>query len=73
MEALPGLQDFGAEAGAEFSRLGTQGAMELAGALFGGAAFTAYGPGQYTPSQEQESILQGPKPEELQPEQGREM
>lgn len=46
----PGLSDFGPEVGAELSRLGTQGAMELASALFGGSAFVPYGPGQYTPS-----------------------
>jgi hypothetical protein len=39
---------------AEVSRLGTQGAMELASALFNGSAFVPYGPGQYTPSVEQE-------------------
>jgi hypothetical protein len=45
----PGLENFGAEFKAEFSRLGTQGAMELASALFNGDAFVPYGPGQYTP------------------------
>ena len=48
----PGLKNFGPEVGAELSRLGTQGAMEMAQALFNGAAFTPYGPGQYTPSPE---------------------
>jgi hypothetical protein len=48
----PGLKDFGPEVSAEMSRLGTQGAMEMAQALFNGAAFTPYGPGQYTPSPE---------------------
>ena len=46
----PGLQNLGPEMKAEFSRLRTQGAMELAGALFGGNAFVPYGPGQYTPT-----------------------
>jgi len=46
----PGLKDFGPEVGAELKRLGTQGAMEMAQALFNGAAFTPYGPGQYTPT-----------------------
>jgi hypothetical protein len=32
------------------SRLGKQGALEMAQALFNGAAFTPYGPGQYTPT-----------------------
>jgi hypothetical protein len=48
----PGLENFGQEVGAELSRLGTQGAMEMSQALFNGAAFTPYGPGQYTPSPE---------------------
>lgn len=34
----------------EVKRLGTQGEMELASALFSGHAFVPYGPGQYTPS-----------------------
>ena len=48
----PGLENIGPEIGAELSRLGTQGAMEMAQALFNGAAFTPYGPGQYTPTPE---------------------
>jgi hypothetical protein len=36
--------------GNETKRLGTQGAMELASALFNGQAFVPYGPGQQTPS-----------------------
>ena len=40
---------------AEMSRLGTQGAMELASALFNGSGFVPYGPGQYTPTVEQEN------------------
>ncbi len=48
----PGLEKIGPEVGAELSRLGTQGAMEMAQALFNGAAFTPYGPGQYTPTPE---------------------
>ncbi|HEY4261044.1 MAG TPA: hypothetical protein VGM98_12820 [Schlesneria sp.] len=51
MKALaPGLKNIGPEVSAELSRLGTQGAMEMAQALFNGAAFTPYGPGQYTPT-----------------------
>jgi hypothetical protein len=42
------------EVGAEMKRLGTQGAMELANALFNGSAFVPYGPGQYTPTPELE-------------------
>jgi hypothetical protein len=41
------------EIGAELKRLGVQGQMELANALFNGNSFVPYGPGQYTPSQEQ--------------------
>ena len=40
------------EVGAELKRLGVQGQMETANALFSGSAFVPYGPGQYTPSQE---------------------
>jgi hypothetical protein len=46
----PGLKDLGSDVKAELSRLGTQGSMELASALFAGQAFVPYGPGQYTPS-----------------------
>lgn len=45
-----GLTNFGPEVKAEMKRLATQGAMELANALFNGSAFVPYGPGQYTPS-----------------------
>lgn len=46
------LTDFVPEVGAELNRMGTQGAMELANALFNGSAFVPYGPGQYTPTPE---------------------
>lgn len=49
----PGLKSLVPEAKAELSRLGTQGSMELASALFNGNGFVPYGPGQYTPSVEQ--------------------
>ena len=39
---------------AEMGRMGTQGTMELAAALFNGNGFVPYGPGQYTPQPEQE-------------------
>ena len=57
----PGLENFGAEVGAELSRLGTQGAAELAQALFSDSnAYVPYGRGQYTPSVEtgQEQAMQ---------------
>jgi hypothetical protein len=53
-ELAPGLKDFGPRVGAEVSRLSTQGAMELASALFNGHGFVPYGPGQYTPTTEHE-------------------
>ena len=45
------------EVAAEVKRLGTQGSMEAANALFNGSAFVPYGPGAYTkntPQNEQE-------------------
>ena len=47
-----------AETTAELSRLGTQGSMEIASALFNGSAFVPYGPGQYTPSIENQEHQQ---------------
>jgi hypothetical protein len=44
------LKEAPGEIGMELQRLGTQGAMELASAIFNGHAFVPYGPGQYTPS-----------------------
>ncbi len=49
---MPGLKNLMPDMKAELSRLGTQGAMELASALFNGSSFVPYGPGQYTPSPE---------------------
>ncbi len=51
-EVAPGLTNLMPEMKAEMSRMGTQGAMELASALFNGSAFVPYGPGQYTPTPE---------------------
>lgn len=48
------LHDVAKQGIAEGSRLGTQGSMELASALFSGHGFVPYGPGQYTPSPTQE-------------------
>jgi hypothetical protein len=47
-----GLSNMGPQIGAELKRLGTQGSMELASALFNGHGFVPYGPGQYTPTPE---------------------
>lgn len=76
----PGLENVGPQVNAELSRLGTQGAMEMAQALFNGAAFTPYGPGQYTPTPEvgqgsHEQEVQGVQPhqEQAQERGGREM
>ena len=44
------LNDILSDVGAEMGRLGVQGQMEMASALFGNGAFVPYGPGQYTPS-----------------------
>lgn len=45
----PGLRNVGVDLKAELQRLGTQGSMEAASAIFNGDAFVPYGPGQYTP------------------------
>jgi hypothetical protein len=39
---------------AEGKRLGTQGNMEMASGVFGNSAFVPYGPGQYTPTPDQQ-------------------
>ena len=74
----PGLENVGPEVSAELSRLGTQGALEMAQALFNGGAFTPYGPGQYTPTPEVEMGGQGQGVQVTEPQQqqecgGREM
>lgn len=46
------------QGGAEIHRLGTQGSMEMASALFNGHGFVPYGPGQYTPSAEHQQHQQ---------------
>ena len=48
----PGLKNLIPDVKAEMSRMGTQGAMELASAIFNGDGFVPYGPGQYTPTPE---------------------
>jgi len=74
----PGLENVGPEVSAELSRLGTQGALEMAQALFNGGAFTPYGPGQYTPTPEvdkgsQEHEVQKTEPNMEREHGGREM
>lgn len=54
----PGLKDLIPETKAEISRMGTQGSMELASALFNGNAFVPYGPGQYTPARDEQQQQQ---------------
>jgi len=49
-KVTPGLQRMGREIDAELVRLGKQGSLEMAQAIFNEAAFTPYGPGQYTPT-----------------------
>jgi hypothetical protein len=68
----PALKNAGAEIGAEISRLGTQGSMEMAQALFNGAAFTPYGPGQYTPTPEVGTGVHGPEVQAPEPQQEQE-
>ena len=46
----PGLQRMAREIDQELVRQGKQGSLELAQGIFNGAAFTPYGPGQYTPN-----------------------
>ena len=59
----PDLGEIATQEKGKVSRLGTQGSMELASALFNGGGFVPYGPGQYTPtptpSSEQEHARQG--------------
>jgi len=51
----PGLKNIGPDFAAEMARLGKQGAAESASALFNGHGFVPYGPGQYTPSRDEQS------------------
>jgi len=76
-EIAPGLKDFVPEIKAELSRLTTQGAAELAAAIFGNGAYVQYGAGQHRPSPEvvkenPEQEVQKPEPvQEKQQEQAR--
>ncbi len=68
----PGLENVGPQVSAELSRLGTQGALEMAQALFNGGAFTPYGPGQYTPTPEVDKGSQEHEVQKTEPNQGQE-
>jgi hypothetical protein len=59
------LKDIPKEMGSELGRLGVQGSMELASALFNGHAFVPYGPGQWKGPQRE-----GAQQEEKQQERG---
>ena len=50
----PGFNNIVSDIGSELSRLGVQGQMEAAAALFNGNAFVPYGPGAYSNKPEQE-------------------
>ena len=67
--ATPFMKEALSQTGAEISRLGTQGSMELASALFNGHGFVPYGPGQYTPTPEHGSHEHG-QAQHVQPERG---
>jgi len=58
-QAAPGLQNAISDIGAEMRRLGVQGQMELASAIFNGSAFVPYGPGQRTT--EAEKAIESPE------------
>lgn len=62
----PGMNNFLPEVAGELRRLNTQGAMELASALFNGSAFVPYGPGQYTPAPENAEPAQEKQHEHVQ-------
>jgi hypothetical protein len=58
-KAAPGLTNAIPEIGAELKRLGVQGQMEMASAIFNGNAFVPYGPGQRTT--EAENAIEPPE------------
>ena len=72
-KVLPGLSldKILGDIGAELGRLGVQGQMEMASALFNGSAFVPYGPGQYTPSEPDHVLVREAAPQQ-EPD-GREM
>ena len=71
--AAPGLQNAVSEIGAEMKRLGVQGQMELASAIFNGHAFVPYGPGQRTTEAEKAIEADAPGIESPQQSHGRSM
>ncbi|AMV24090.1 hypothetical protein VT84_06815 [Gemmata sp. SH-PL17] len=68
------VKDIGPEVGAEFNRLGVQGAAEIANVLFTGSGFVPYGAGQHThapePGPAQEAPQMDHQPPEHQQERG---
>ena len=71
-EALPGLSNIVPDLASELKRLGVQGQMELASAIYSGSSFVPYGPGQYTPSERTDASKDAGKViEEPQKEQSR--
>jgi hypothetical protein len=71
-ELAPGLKGAVAEIGAELGRLGVQGQMELASALFNSSGFVPYGPGQYTPTPEVGKGNQEHEVQKAEPQHGQE-
>lgn len=67
------LKDAPREIGAELHRLGVQGSMELASALFNGHAFVPYGPGQWKDAEREGSQQQRGQQEDGQERGGLEM
>lgn len=75
-KVLPGLSlgSILGDIGAELGRLGVQGQMEMASAIFNGSAFVPYGPGQYTPSEPDHGLpTETMNPPEVEQSMGREM
>jgi hypothetical protein len=60
LNVAPGLRNALPEIGAEMKRLGVQGQMEMASAIFNNSAFVPYGPGQR--ATEAEKAIEPPEP-----------
>jgi len=65
------LKHMGRESAPEFHRLGVQGSMELASALFNGHAFVPYGPGQWKGPEREGAGQEPEKPQEQEKQQER--